>query len=360
MGAVHTKEGVIMFAKQPTTEDGASFSYIAYNVSNGVSAPIVSSHELTDLDRSLNFTFVSYKDGFLAHDSIAGNIFYYTDSASKAKKIEAPNLNDAGLSLAGTSSLNGGFMTVFSNRASKGDLIELNGYSDLSDKTVLRNQKRSDVKPSTKVVIYKDGGTKQLSFNEYFSSLVLCGTNKLCGVSEDSKREMTVYDISGKNTVKLYSIENVRDLRSIKSGLLLVRDNNVVAFDADSRSGYIEYSVGLGGYCGIYEEGDNYLVCVADSKSNSAMLLINRAVDATYKIDLVVADLLTLPQVKDVSAYKEKLFVTLDTGEDIYDESLRSFVFDKAKQKAALAVVTKKLNDLGLDLKAFELIPLPQ
>ena len=67
-----------------------------------------------------------------------------------------------------------------------------------------------------------------------------------------------------------------------------------------------------------------------------------------------------MSRVKDVSVYKKKVFINLNTGDDLYDEATRRFVFDSVKQKAALRQVDQELVALGVDLKSYEIITLPR
>ncbi len=360
-GALHTKEGTLLFGKKTTSDNGDSLNYTAYDISKGLSAPISIKHELTELNKSLNFTFTSYKDGFLAHDTTDSNIFYYSTSGAKGEKIDMPSMNDTGMRKVSVSVMGDTFLTVYSNRAVNKDLIEIGAYDDASDKDLLMKQKAAPkIKAQTKLSIYQAGKNKQLILESYYSKVALCGTNKICTLSEDSNRVMTVFDNTGKSLKKLYSIENVGDIISIKDSMLMFWNNNILAFNADSRSGSIEFSLGALVYCGVYEEGDNYMVCAADSRSNSAMIMINRSVSAVEKIDLVLSKLLSLSRVKDVSVYKKKVFINLNTGDDLYDEATRSFVFDSVKQKAALRQVDQELVALGVDLKSYEIITLPR
>ncbi len=360
MGSIHTKEGVFLFGKQPTSEAGENYSYVAYNISGGFDLDAAPKTDLVDLEKGRAYSFVAYQDGFMAYESNGASLYYYQKIDKKPVKIDSPSLNNASLRVVGASSVGQSFMIAYSNSSSQNDQIEINGYSDSGDKAAARQNKNIGVRPSTRIVIFRNGATYEYSFGSYFNSFALCGTNKLCLLDNTPNKNLVVYDIAGKTAKKIYMVTRTTDMKSIGSGLLLVRDGGVFSYDADSRSGFIELGFNLSRYCGLYDEGANYIVCLSDSRSNSGMLLIDRQKDVTGKIDLVVDEILGMPQVKNISVYKNKVFINLNTGEEIYDENLRSFVFDPVKQKQSLGVVNKRIVELGVDTKSYDIIPIPR
>lgn len=356
-GVVHTKEGVVVIAQVATTEDGQYSPYRAYVLSGGLSSS--SSTDLGDLEKSTGYSFAPYKDGFIAYDIAFYKLLYYANSKSKPESIATVQPKDSGLKPVSISAHGNSIVATYSNAVEAPDENLVNVYSDKIDVAANKNKKVVKVKPLTKFVVYRDGKSQEYGQKRYFSVVQACGTNKICALDSDSKRSLLVYDASGKKLSLLYTLTGGKMIKSTDSSLLIVRDSEVLGFDTDSRSGTVQYSYEGLRFCGIDDDQNDYILCIIDNHSQVVALRITQNQDDTGGIDRKIQQLQNIPEVIGVSAYKNRLFVSLEVGNDVYVPELQSYGFDRAVQRTALAAVNKKVSELRIDKNSYSIVPVP-
>lgn len=343
-GVLHTSEGAIIVGKKPTTEAGVAAPYTAYVLAGGLAAKTTTT--LGDLSPDSDFSFLSYKDGFIAYDTTFSKILYYPSSTSKPETISDswPKISERPVTLATYKDI---ITATFSN------YVVEDSHAIEEDKQVAKPSKS---KPFTKVVIYGQGGTKVFDIDSYFHSLQPCGTNKICGINTTLEGSFSVYDVSGTEAQFLYAIGGVQELASSGSKLLLVRSTDIVGFDADARTGSIEYPFSDFEYCGLSDNGDSYLVCLIDNKGKHVALRIDPSDDTTNAIDKQVEELQKLPEVSSVSAYGKNLHVIpKQTADLVYDPAINSLVYDPETIKAFSAAVNQKIDQLGINRQVYHI-----
>jgi len=309
---------------------------------------VADSAELKGLDNNTTYSFQPYKDGFIAYDTAFTKVFYFASIKSdpEAIKIDQPKDGSQGPIT----------LRTYGDKivASYGDFRSLVGDSEDVSSTP------SNVKSS--VSIYSQGKTKQLTLNKQFIDVRLCGTDKICVVGGQPQQNLTVYDVSGDSAKSLYTINDVSSVENNGSTLLVVKNSGIIALDVDKQSGYTQFSMGSLGLCGIPIQtvSEDYLFCVTNSLGQNVALHIDPSQNNSDSIDKKVQELQKLPGVQSVSAYKKFLFVTLKLNADVFDEDLRSFVFDPTIKKQLTDSVNNQVKDLGIDRTAYTIRILPE
>jgi hypothetical protein len=225
------------------------------------------------------------------------------------------------------------------------------------DDSAKRNEEdvhRDSAAGNTIVSVYKNGSTKNYKFSMIFSDIEACGTNKLCAVGDNT---LYVYDITGSKAKLLYNLSGVQSVTRVGDQLLLQREKQVVAFNPDTQSGTIDYSLGDYTSCGAPQPvGPNqYVLCLINNHRKKVALHINRTAE-TDNIDEKVSELQKLASVDDVSAYGNYIYVTPRLGPPIRDKVSGLYNNDPAVVRVVADEINKKVAELGIDLQKYKVI----
>jgi hypothetical protein len=350
-----TKEGAILFGKQPNSELGAVYPYTANLLGSNGLVPVKSA-SLTSLQKSVDYYFSPYKDGFIAANLVLSKLYYYSSISAKPELIDigAPKGKDLTQDI--VSSYGDSIIAVYSDRTKQ----EVKTAEGDSVNTGEGARTKKALKINTQVLVYKNGKTKQFGFNDTINSIIGCGNDKLCILKPVNNGTVFVYDISGKEAKPIYQVSNAKSIYSFGDKLLIVRTTGIIALDANKQSGLLEFSITNSRICGINGTADGFLLCLTNSRSENVVLHVNESVDDKGSIDKKVDLLRSIPSVTTISAYKNYIFVPLRLPTDYYDSGLHTFSYDPVLKKKAVDAVNAKVKELGIDTNAYNIITLPR
>lgn len=301
---------------------GASDEYVFATLD--ASGKVTEVSQLPDLDAGVKYRLTPYKEGFVVFSQNFETILYYTSPQAKPEKITIDKPKDTVLRGSSLFSLGDTLVLMYSSISAE----------DISDAG--SGDATKDVKDE--IVVFRNGTTTRFTPDTHATSGALCGTNKLCTIEGAN---LVVYDISNNKLKQLYHIPNVQGVRNIGSNLFVIQNDQVLLLNADDAKGYIAYNMGSYKYCGLGQSEDNLLLCVSNEKNQKVALLINPNEPMAEPIDKQVASLLKQADIKDVSAYKNFIYIVPNYGRTVFVPSLGSFGYDPA----VVNVVNQKINN---------------
>lgn len=283
-----------------------------------------SSAALGGLDEKL-YSFLPYKDGFIAYDDELSKILYYQKLGSKPTEIKT------GVSKEGLSG--------YSVSTDQDALVV--GYSE---KGIEGEEKESSRRKSEIAIIFNDS-TKHISLDQTYNSVRLCGDNLLCALSSE---KLDVFDVSAERPVLRFSLSGVSAFVVQNNRLVVAKDKDILSLDVASRSGYIEYNLGDYSLCGLHTANSSYMICVSDSRGKRSLLLIDQS-KTSDDIDKKILKLQDLAEVKEVSIYGDYIFISPEAGQLKFIPSLGGYSYDPEVLKNANDKINAKVNELGID-----------
>jgi len=329
-GIVNTSGGLVALFQSNSTP------HIAYLLTDTVKAS--QGVALKDLDPNKVYKLASYQKGFIVYDSTFRDIRYYESVHATPQAISITRPTDKSQQPQFLSTSNDSIAAAYSDKAN---------FQENSDPTAIGKVKDD-------VFLYKDGKTKEFTFDAQYSAVTPCGLDKLCLVEAVSKH-LSVYDVSIKLKL-IYAVDGVNGVQEAGQNLLAVRQNDILNLDVNSNGGSVAYTFDSYRYCGLQNDGDNYLLCVTDSNAKNIVLHLTPLVADTDAIDKKVAELQKMPEVTTVSAYGSYIFISPAAGSLVYDQATSSFGYNPAIVKAANAKIDAKITSLGIDRSKYTII----
>lgn len=335
-GTVTTTEGSFMLIKAPAEDEDQGAPHTLYPLTDNLE--LQNGTALLDLDEDKTYSMQAYKQGFLVYDNAYESVYHYPSVKAKPSSVNIDKPQDEQLKPYALSARGEVIVMAFSNNT-EGEVADIHDTTS----TKIKNE----------VVVREEGKTRRFTFKNQYAAVRLCGNSKLCLLHGD---RLEVYDISGDKQTFLYSVSDVRTVENSGNGLLVVREKFVIYLNIDSRQGYIHYSLGDYGFCGIQNESGGYVLCLINSKNDKVALFVDQRADNMGSIDKKVAELLKVPQVKDLSVYDRFIYVSPETGELVYDQAAGGFVPEPATLAAANQAINQAVVRLGIDRSVYTVI----
>ncbi len=337
-GSATTNQGTILLLRS-----SAGTNHTAYLLSSDLK--LGNKVLLSELDSENAYYIQPYKDGFVIYDGGYSKILYYSSLGSKSEAITIKAPDDKKLTPGALYAQGNTIITSYSNDLSN-DVHESGNDKD-------PKKPKSSKKVTTVLSINTDNATKQYKFSKPIFSARLCGTSKLCILSNE---KLEVYDITGSKPRFVFSVGGVNRIDIVKNTLLAVKNNAVIGLDVDKQSGSIQYSFGEYQYCGYANNITYYTVCITTDNQKSSALFIDPSTSNNGSIDKKILPLLDLPDVKSLSVYDKYIFVSPDLGEVVFNEASGSFGYDAATKTYVNKKINQAFDNSGIDKNAYQLI----
>ncbi len=335
-GMVRTKEGVIILTRLEAGEDDPQKSIAVFLLDDNLQT----SKEalILDLDASKTYSIKNYKDGFIVHSTTSNDGQYFSSIEAKPQLVTFGKPADSKLKPAAWATSGAQTALAFSNNTE-------------GEKADLDNDNPGKVK--TEIVVNKNGADSRFYIEVNPTSILFCGDNKLCLLNE---KQVDVYDLTTDKPSFMYRVTGVEEIFQSDKNILLVKNDGVWLFNPDSASGHISYSFGNNyTYCGAQESQNGFSVCLIDNKQKKVALFVNAKLPNNDSIDRKVADLQSMPEVLNVSAYKNFIYISPNAG-TITTQQGDGYGPDEAKLANSRAAIAKKIQELGLDPAVYIII----
>lgn len=333
-GVVKTKFGSFLIVKKPGGNEYLGPAHIAFPLNENFQ--LTDGIALSDLDENQYYTAQPYKEGFVVYNSSFDQIFYYASVNEKPTNISIDKPKDQ--------KLQAYMLSV------QGESIIV-AYAEGGEEVDLDQPETADVK--SEVVIFEKNEARRFTFKKRYASAVACGSQKLCLLLN---KRLDVYDVGGQKPRHLFMVGGIDSLENTQKGLVLVRGNEVLGLDAESREGSIEYSFGDYGNCGIQKDSGGYLLCLTNSKRKKVALFIDQAAPNSDSIDKKIAQLLELDKVKDVSIYDRFIFISPNAGPLVYLPDINGHGYDPQAKQQAASRINQEITELGIDKNTYTVI----
>lgn len=338
-----------------TSEADAPFILINGIVSlNGINKALVIDDEgggvgLYDIDQELRQTnpvmltgvsatdaanIANYKSGFVLYPNNLTSLKYFASPSSSPSTITAAKPNPGVTNPVGLSVLGESIGALFNNGT---------GGSDQAGPTSGKSE----------FVYYGSGAKRSYSFSKLYTSGGLCGHDELCLINSSL---LDVYDVSQKKPNYIFSIKNVQKAFYVNKTLLIATNDDVIGLDPQSLTGTVQFSYGGSQYCGLNASGDGYVICLMNNKGKKVALHIDPSQNNTDSIDKKVLELLKDPNIDDVSAYKNYIYILPNLGQLKYFSAINGYDYDPAIKQTAAAHIDKLVQTLNIDTTRYMVI----
>lgn len=350
-GIVATNEGSVVVIRSAEATPGHT-PHAAYLV-NGA-GQLSPGANLTDLKEDEFYSLARYKEGFLAYDYSGGQIFHYATRQAGPSRLNVAKPSNKGLELYALN-VHGDsiILTYSSSKAIESEALNFDDPEGLRAHSESFEEEHHEGPEKSEIVVYKNGHSKHFSFNTVPTMARLCGTDKLCYLHEG---RLDIYDISGSKQKHLFMVEQVSAIENFTAGLLVVKEDGLLNLSVDKQEGFLAYSFGDYSYCGIQAHTNDYVLCLNNSKNERIALYINHIEPNKGSIDKKVAELLKMPQVKDLSVYDTFIYISPEIGELAYNEAEGGYVPDAESLAATNQAINQTIDRLGINRSAYTII----
>ena len=294
---------------------------------------------LAGLDAKTLYSVRSYGDGFLVYTPDFSHIYYYASAKSQPIDMTLGGPKGKGL-IANQTNFDASNNTIFTTY-SQGDLGETTSVQQ---------------KPARTELVYgQPGSAKHYTLKGYLAGAQLCGTQKACLL--DSHNTLTVYDISGKEPKPLYSVDNINYIQNSPHGLLALNKSQkfILNLDADSRTGYIDYSFGDYTFNRLQTTQGGYVLSLTDNKKQELALFVDAQKPNTDSIDKKILELQKDP-ILTATAYGNVIYITPYIGSLAYNNISGSYEYDPGTKSTALAKMNQAIDSAGIDRKTYLIV----
>lgn len=333
LGTASTNAGSVVLLK----EQSISTSFSVATLGSGFS--LTNKKELPELDRLASYSIQPYSDGFIIYDSSFSKMLYYSSISSSPRPISISKPDDNSQKPAFLTTAGDNILAVFST-------------SPQGQDTAIE---ASTNKIKNTLVVYSQGQSRKYIFDkQQYSDASTCGQDKLCLISG---KQLSVYDgINSSSPKFLYKVNGVNSIFSTKTSLVLARDNETLQLDIDRQTGSREYSFGDYRLCGIQNDVGAYILCLINNKNNKVALRIDEATNDSNDIDKKIAELQKTSEVKNISIYKNYIYISPNLGPLKYDSVIKGYVYDPETKKRVNAAIDQKVLELKIDTNVYHII----
>jgi hypothetical protein len=325
-GIVSLPSGTYMLIQPPQVSEAPSgitipAGYTLYPVASDLSLgkPIV----FPQLDITKSYSMMAYKSGFIIYSSDYSQVYYYSSPTASPTQLKVATLSVAKTGVAPTNlqaeNSNGALALTYGGATSKA--------------------------ATTTVLLYVNGNISEYVLPDKGAVARPCGTSKLCVVTGGA---LKVYDVSEKGAQLAYTIPGVTGTEDLTGGLLLVTKTGIVSLDADTGSGYYQYSLGSYSLCSFQPAPGGFLLCVTNKQGKRSALYIDQSKTDTDSIDKKISSLSSINQVNTLTISGRYIYV-VPRGPLVYNSATNEYGADPAIQKTINTAIQSKLTSLGIN-----------
>lgn len=289
---------------------------------------------LSGLPGGQNYNVHDYNEGFLMYSNGSGTAYYFKSPSSSFEQIQLRkprNINSAPYALSSLSSV---VAVAYAPNNNELDLDE----------------------PSTanqKIEITLSGSRDEvLEFDKRYSQVVLCGESILC-LGLDNVMEM--FDISSGDPRLIFKVSGVKYAAPFGEKILVIRGGDVLLVDPTKQEGYVQYAFGNYKYCGQHIGESTYVLCLINPSGKKVALEINPAADDVDTIDKKVLELYALSSIKNVSIYRQLIYLSPDVGDSTKLTS-GEVGYNPETVRRVNESIDQELDKLGIDRNKYTII----
>lgn len=327
----------------------ALLTYVEDETGQGVVA-------LYDLNPQLTLT-ASVKLPGIAYDNVqhiaqkGSGFFVYNDTFSKVYEYASPS------TLSGSFGFRPSLPTV-------ANPVELSSYGDSygalfnsgtgEDRAAESSQKTRKSLSGSSEFMVRGSSVKAYRFSKLYTGGVLCGDSKLCLTSGGV---LDVYSISGKKPRLIFSLPDVQKVFTDRGQMIMVTNKRVLSINQSTLIGSAQYNFGKSrGYCGAGPAAPGYVLCVVNNKGGTSALYINTTLSNQDSIDQKVFSLLEDPNVSDVSAYQNFIYISPNLGKLTYNNELGGYDYDPGIKRSTTRNINQLIKRIGIDTSRYTII----
>jgi hypothetical protein len=287
---------------------------------------------LPNLSDDKKYSMMPYKQGFIIYDLSLDRILIYSAADSTPQQIT--------LKKPGGSELEPTFLDFIDNNS----LALYTSESDFSTTATPRKQ-------LSEIIVNQVGQSSDYKFNRHYTMGRLCGVQEICLLGE---KNMDVYKIGGRKPDLQFTIDNVSSIERAGNHLLVVNKTGILEFSPSSQSGHYEYTFGSYSFNGLETNlGGSYLINLANSRSQSVALLVDPGAPNQDSIDKKISQLLTHSEVKNLSVYKNYIFISPNFGTLSYQPALGGYGPSPSSLSAVNSKIETDISASGIDTRRY-------
>lgn len=325
-GIIETNQGTVALMQLPLDEQ---YTEHALFMLNDAYVP-VKKRDLPGLKGDSLYAIRAYQNGFVVYGRPYSEVYYFESFDANPQTVNINRPEDNSLEPVGLKvSSDGAIGVLFSNHQSD---------SDETARGAIRNH----------LLIVNKQGSRSMTLNgNEFSQFTFCGKASLCLINGGW---LEVYKLGEKKLDLSFRVSGVKSLVGLGTEVLAVRDNIVLRINVDEQSMSVDYSLGDYIYCGAETTSSNrYLLCVFNKRRKSSALLVDTAQANADSLDKKVSRLLDLEEVKDVSVYKQSIFISPELGEVVFNPDTGFFDYDPQVEARVAGTIQQKIAEIGFD-----------
>ena len=304
----------------PANSDILESPYVLYDITKEGRLDKGRPIELPDID-GVRYNYLAYKDGLVAVDNNK-NIFFVPVSGQSVSllPVDGPS----------TDSL---FTSLFQTDSQTLSVV----YNNLPDDEI--SDEAGDLPSQSEIVIYANDQNQRFTFEKGYFGGQVCGENRLCMWSDS----LDVYDTVSNTPKLLFSVHNINNVTVNDSAVTIVRDDGIISINTVVDPGVGSFEFVNTGYdiCGTNSIGQDTILCLINKRQQKQALFVNSSADIVSPIDSQIATLFDVPEIKDISIYKNYIFITPELGEPTYNQRSGNFEYNDTVK----SVVSKKIQD---------------
>jgi len=296
--------------------------------------PYRNRHPLEGLEPQATYYIKNFSDGFVIYDNHFSSVKYYPSVGSQPQDVTlaGPNNKDLSPNPSPLDVSNDRLLSVYTNSYSFGD--------------------RARPKEIQSEIVYgKKGQESHLTINAPISSARLCGTNKVCIVSDNT---LSVYDSTSQKPKALFKVNNVNSIENTDRGLLLVNNRAVINLDVDKRTGHVDYTFGAYKFNRLVISKNGYILSLTNNKNIGVALKIDLNDENRDNIDKKISAFQTDPTLT-AHVYGKVIYIRPYIATLKFDSSTQNFGIDPIAKKAAVKKVNKALAENGIDTSLYQI-----
>lgn len=335
-GIVATYEGIVALVHQHVDSEDAPPSHdlvlldTQYNV--------VSSKSISEFNATERLTIKPFRDGFIIANSTLGSAFYYSSIKGAPSSLTLNSSKNTKLKPYYITTSGDAYLVAYSKDGDGGD--------SALDATKITNAQ-------TNIVISSGNTISRLTVGSRPASIEFCDSKHLCILNNN---QLSVYVIAGKKITYAYKITGVDSIRKTNEGLVFAKNKGIWGMDVASRSGYMEYSLGVYSLCGIKDAINGYVLCLIDSRQNKVALHIDPKNTDVDEIDKKITSIQSLPEVSHISVYGNYLYISPQAGTVTYLPAIQGYGYDPNLLAVTKEKILTSVKRLGIDTNTYKIV----
>mgnify|MGYP007022268094 CR=1 FL=1 len=129
-----------------------------------------------------------------------------------------------------------------------------------------------------------------------------------------------------------------------------------MSLDAKGRSGFVDYSFHPYKECGGQSQAKNYLLCVIGPTNQKYALFLDRSANNKDDIDKKIAQIAQLPEIDNVSVYKNFIYLSPNMGPATYRDDINGYGYDANVQIQISRNINRAIDRIGVDRSSYQII----